>query len=165
MTTVRVYGKIGSMKDLVQLQEVASSHGLIAVGITEGAAMYRLDQTTNMSVFLDLDQVMEILKIDNSQLREIIEKRGIVEFADNIIEDEPEQLEIEQVEEDPVIEDQPVTEEAIPEEPSVVQECSECEDCSIYKNKISRVKAAIIESIGEATNFIDILDKLLKELE
>lgn len=165
MTTVRVYGKIGSMKDLVQLQEVASSHGLIAVGITEGAAMYKLDQMTSMSVSLDVNQAMEILKFDDSQMRQFMEKRGIVEFADNVIEDDPVQPEIEPVEEEPVIEDQVDAEEATPEEPVVIQECPECEDCSIYKDKLSRVKAAIIESVGETTNFIDILDKLLKELE
>ena len=62
--------------------------------------------------------------------------------------------------------EEPVVEiESSREDAQLVHECLECEDCSIYKNKIVRAEIAIIECIGKATEYIDILEKILDALE
>lgn len=104
---MRFYGPINNLQELQDLQKKASEHECIAVGVTPSGAAYKFDETKNMSITLKPEEIEVILDLSESQVEELINSRGKVDFEETQeVEDDPSEEGKEEVPfEDPVIED------------------------------------------------------------
>lgn len=195
---IRVYGKIKNIGDLVEMQNEANKHGLQAIGITDGGAMYSFDSVSGLAKTIAADKAKEILQFTDEEFAEFTVTRGdkliasvvipVVETPTLSIPEEALENEVIEVEEDIPHEVEPEStatfQEKIVEEASEVGEtakgseeipnpivvtfhglCHECEDCSVYTDKIALAKASINQEIEKLDDFKDYLQGLLKTLE
>ncbi len=189
----RVYGKIKNIGDLVEMQKTADPIGLQAVGITDNGSMYIYDPVAEMAKQITTDKAKEILQFSDAEQAEFVATRGEKDLSSVIVEavevpsvDLPEEiLEVttEDLTSDTAVEDVATFQEEVVEaasevggptedEAEEVKETQpvevpkvECEDCSVYTDKIALAKASINQKIEQLDEFKEYLEGLLKTLE